>query len=260
MDKMLFDSHAHLNNESYSQEELGKVIEAIENSSVEYVVDIGFDLQSSAAAVEHSHRYDWCYATVGFHPHNVKDVTEDDMVLLKGLANKPKVVAIGEIGLDYYRNLSPKEDQQYWFRRQIELALDESMPIAIHDRDANQDVMSILKDEGVFGKIGVLLHCYSGSAELAQQYIKLGAKISIAGPVTYKNARRATEVVEEIGLDHLLIETDSPYLTPEPLRGKPNKSPNVEFTARKIGEILDVTYEEVARKTNKNAKEFYRID
>lgn len=274
MEKILFDSHAHLNNETYSERELEAVVRAIENSAVEYVVDIGFDLESSMKAVEHSKKYPWCYATVGFHPHDVKSMTEEDLILLKGLAAKPKAVAIGEIGLDYYRNLSPREDQQYWFREQIRLALELKMPISIHDRDAHQDIMNILKEEGVFsndrkaqfpkkktgeGDARLLMHCYSGSEELAEQYVKLGATISIAGPVTYKNARKTVEVVEQIPLDYLLIETDAPYLTPEPLRGKQNKSPNVEFTARKIAEIKGISYEEVAKVTNENARRFYGI-
>lgn len=265
---MLFDSHAHINSEEYDDAERARIIEAIEKSDLDYVMDIGFDLASSVMAVEHAKKYPWCYAAVGCHPHDTKTMDEETLEMFRGLAKKPKVKAIGEIGLDYYYNHSEKDVQQYWFRRQVQLALELDMPIVIHDRDANDDVMHILKEEGVFAKARIdklgdaklLLHCFSGSKELAQQYIKLGATISIAGPVTYKNARKSVEVVQAIPLDHLLIETDSPYLTPEPYRGKSNQPDYVEYTARKIAEIKGISYEEVARITRNNAKKFFSID
>jgi TatD DNase family protein len=264
---MLFDSHAHINSERYD-EDRDQLIEAIEKFDLEYVMDIGYDLESSVMAAEHAKQYSWCYATVGCHPHDTATMDEMTLSMFRGLAKKPKVKAIGEIGLDYYYNHSEKEVQQHWFRRQIQLALELEMPIVIHDRDANDDVMRILKEEGVFSnarteKLGdakLLLHCFSGSRELAQQYVKLGAAISIAGPITYKNARKAIEVVQEIPIGHLLIETDSPYLTPEPYRGKRNQPDYVEYTARKIAEIKGMTYEEVAAATCANAKKFFSID
>ena len=271
---MLFDSHSHINNESYEEAERLKLVEAIEASDVSYVMDVGFDLASSVMAINHAKQYPWCYAVIGCHPHDTKGMDEMTLSMFKSLATKPKVVAIGEIGLDYYRNLSDREVQQYWFRRQIELALELEKPIVIHDRDASQDVMQILKEEGVFSKTRtdrfpkqkdglpdarLLLHCYSGSKEQAEQYVKLGATISIAGPVTYKNARKLVEVVEGIPIEHLLVETDAPYLTPEPMRGKPNQSPYVEYTARKVAEIKGLTYEEVARITCDNGKRFFSI-
>ena len=264
---MLFDSHAHLNSERYEGER-DQIIEAIEQSELAYVMDIGYDLESSAMAVKHTEKYPWCYAAVGCHPHDTKTMDETAMVLLKGLAKKPKVKAIGEIGLDFYYDHSERDVQRYWFRRQVQLALELDMPIVIHDRDANDEVMQILKEEGVFSKeraerLGdakLLMHCFSGSRELARQYVKLGATISIAGPVTYKNARKTIEVVQEIPLEHLLVETDSPYLTPEPFRGKINRPDYVEYTARKIAEIKEITYEEAARSTCENAKKFFSID
>lgn len=272
---MLFDSHTHLNNESYSEAERSELASKIEASDVSFVVDVGFDLESSAIAVNHAKKYSWCYAAVGCHPHNAKDMDDASLIMYKGLAKKDKVVAFGEIGLDYYRNHSGKDEQQHWFRRQIQLALELTLPIIIHDRDANDDVLRILKEEGVFDKsrtdafpkkaktgtpdARLLLHCYSGSRELAEQYIKLGATISIAGPITYKNARKSIEVVSAVPMEHMLIETDAPYLTPEPYRGKPNMSPYVEFTARKIGEIKGITYEDVAKVTCENAKQFFGI-
>ncbi len=272
---MLFDSHAHINNESYSAKGREELVKDIENSDISYVMDVGFDLGSSLMACNHAKKYDWCYAAVGFHPHNADKMSEEDLIFVRGLAKKPKVQAIGEIGLDYYRNISEPEVQRCWFRRQLQLALELSMPVVIHDRDANADVMRILKEEGVFNKTRtdkfpkkedglpdarLLLHCYSGSREMAMQYLKLGATISVAGPVTYKNARRLLEVVDAVPISHLLIETDAPYLTPEPFRGRPNQSPYVEYVARKVAGIKGLSYEEAAAKTCDNAKRFFGIE
>lgn len=275
---MLFDSHTHLNNEDYTEEDVRKIASEIEKSKVAYVVDVGFDLGSSYNALRHAETYPWCYAAVGCHPHDASRMDEDQITMFRSLAKKEKVRAIGEIGLDYYRNLSPKEDQQVWFRRQIQLANELKMPIIIHDRDANQDVLDILKEEGAFspercswfpkrrGPEGtlvkdarVLMHCYSGSRELAQQYVKLGATISLAGPITYKNNRKGVEVAEAIPLEFLLVETDAPYLTPEPFRGRRNSSPLVEYTVARLAEIKGISFEEAGKTTCENAKVFFDI-
>lgn len=271
---MLFDSHAHINDERFDFDR-EKVCKEIEESQLAYVMDIGFDFESSVRAVEDAKKYDWCYAAVGCHPHDTKNMDEELLLLFKGLAKKEKVQAIGEIGLDYHYENSEREEQQHWFRRQLQLALQLNMPIIIHDREANDDVLRILKEEGVFSqqrldcfpkKTGglpdarLLLHCYSGSRELAQQYVKLGATLSIAGPVTYKNARKTVEVVEAIDLEHLLIETDSPYLTPVPFRGKRNQPTLVEHTAAKIAEIKGISYDKVGTVTCENAKRFFNIE
>lgn len=275
---MLFDSHAHINNDTFTSEEREALIRDIEASSLSYVMDVGFDLGSSKQAVSDAENNSWCYAAVGVHPHDTDSMDEDILKLIEGLAAKNKVQAIGEIGLDYHYDNSEREAQKYWFRRQIQLANKLKMPIIIHTREADEDTMTILKEEGAFSKeraeffprrIGpdgeelpdprVLIHCFSSSKEIARQYVKLGATISIAGPVTYKNNRRTREVVEETPIEFLLVETDSPYLTPEPFRGRKNKSPNVEYTARKVAEIKEMEYEEVARITLENAKRFYNI-
>lgn len=280
---MLFDSHAHLNNEGMSEEKLRTMVSQIEDSDLDYVMDIGFDPASSALAVEHANTWPWCYAAVGCHPHDAKIMNDDELLKIRMLADEKKAVAIGEIGLDFHYDYSERDVQRQWFRRQIQLANKLKMPICIHAREADQEVMDILKDEGAFsderkswfpkrpdttGFCGrtletadarVLLHCYSGSAELAKQYVKLGATISIAGPVTYKNNRKTVEVVEKIPLDFLLVETDSPYLSPVPMRGKPNTPPNVEHTCRKVAEIKGVAFEEAAATTKANAMRFYGI-
>lgn len=280
---MFFDSHAHLNNEM-SDEARAAMVRAIEDSELDYVMDIGFDLPSSKLAVDHAAKYPWCYAAVGCHPHDTDSMDDMQLALIKGLAKKKKVMAIGEIGLDFHYDHSPRDVQREWFRRQIRLANELKMPIAIHSREADQEVLDILKEEGAFsderkswfperpdttGYVSkqpgtckdarVLLHCFSGSAELGSQYVKLGATISIAGPVTYKNNRKTVGVVAELPLDFLFVETDSPYLTPEPFRGKKNDPSKVEYTARKVAEIKGLSLEEVAAKTKENAMRFYGI-
>ena len=260
------------------------------------MADIGYDLASSKLAVEHAARYPWCYAVVGCHPHDAKSMDDMELAMYKGLARKKKVVAIGEIGLDFHYDHSPRDIQREWFRRQIRMANQLKLPIVIHSREADQETMDILKEEGAFSEerkswfpkrpdpsgytlkksdaakktpddpadhmaddARVLIHCFSGSAELAAQYVKLGATISVAGPVTYKNNRKTVAVVAEVPIDFLLVETDSPYLSPEPLRGRRNMSPNVKYTAQKVAEIKDMTLEEVAAKTKENAMRFYGI-
>ena len=280
---MLFDSHAHINNDSYTEEERKELIKEIEESDLDYVMDIGFDLQSSELAADHAAALPWCYAAVGVHPHDAAAMTEEMLSAIRVLAAKPKVMAIGEIGLDFHYDHSPRDAQEYWFRRQIRLANELKMPIVIHSREADQKTMDILTEEGAFslerraffpkrkvtaadGSITeeddarVLLHCFSGSSELGRQYVKLGATLSVAGPVTYKNNRKTVEVVEDIPISYLLVETDSPYLTPVPLRGRPNKPFYVEYTARRVAEIKEIAYEEAARITKENAMRFFGID
>ena len=275
---MFFDSHAHINEKSFSNEAREAVIEAVEASKVDYVTDIGYDLESSKLAADHAAKYPWCYAAVGCHPHDTKSMDEIQLAMIKLLAKKKDVVAVGEIGLDFHYDNSPRDVQREWFRKQIRLANELKMPIVIHSREADQEVMDILKEEGAFSPerkswfpkrvsvegytdddARVLIHCFSGSAELAKQYVKLGATISVAGPVTYKNNKKTVAVVGEIPIEYILVETDSPFLTPEPFRGKRNTPLMVEYTAGKIAEIKGLTLEETAEITKANALRFYGI-
>jgi len=254
---MLFDSHAHIDAKQFDNDrEL--VIKRAKLNDISYIMNPGADFESSVNAVALAEKYDFIYAAVGVHPHDVETMDEQMLSLLKGMAMKEKVKAIGEIGLDYYRDLSPRDLQKKWFIEQIRMAKSLEMPIIIHDRDANDDVLRILKEEKAF-ETGVLMHCYSGSKELAGQYIKLGAYLSIAGPLTYKNARKTVEVVETVPLERLMIETDSPYLTPEPFRGKRNESMHVKYVCQKMADIKGLPFEEVARITLENAKSFFKI-
>ncbi|WZL73441.1 TatD family hydrolase [Clostridiaceae bacterium 35-E11] len=254
---MLFDSHAHLDDARFDKDR-EQILKNAKENGITYIMNPGADFETSVKAVELASQYDMVYAAVGVHPHDAKDMDEMTLALLKGLAKKPKVKAIGEIGLDYHYDHSPRDIQKEWFKRQIQLAKTIALPIIIHDREANEDVMRILKKEKAFDT-GVVLHCYSGSAELAKQYTKLGAYISIAGPLTYKNARKTVEVVDTIPLEYLFIETDSPYLTPMPHRGKRNEMAYVRYVAEKIAEIKKCSLEEVAYQTTENAKRFFRI-
>ena len=299
MEKLLFDAHAHVNEERYSEEEREALARKIEESPLRFVMDVGSALGDSRRAIEDAEKYDWCYASVGIHPEEVGDMTEDTIRELRDMLSHPKVKCLGEIGLDYHYDDIPKDVQQKWFRRQIELANELGVPIMIHSRDADLDTMTILKEEGAFsderkalfpvreaapgedypyvsadafdeaadasGKLvvpdaRVLMHCYSYSAETAHEYVKLGATISICGPVTFKSNKKTRRVVREVPIELMTVETDSPYLAPEPMRGNPNMSPYVEYTCRKVAEIKDIPYEETARITCANAMRFYGIE
>jgi TatD DNase family protein len=273
---MFFDSHAHINLDGYSEEERAELAHSIEISEVGLVVDVGYNLSSSYQAAVNAAKYDWCYAAVGVHPHDAAEMDDDMLALIEELSSRPKVVAIGEIGLDYYRNLSPADDQRRWFRRQIRLGLRLGLPIIIHDRDSAGETVEILIEEGAFSNgrsaafppnpvtgipdARVLLHCYSGTADEALALIEKGATISIAGPVTYKKNEKTAEVAARVPLAHLLIETDAPYLTPEPFRGKPNASPYVIHTAQKIADLRDVALSAVEDATCANACRFFGIE
>jgi TatD DNase family protein len=254
---MLFDSHTHLDDEQFDADRL-ETIERAKAAGVQYIMNPGSDLASSVRAVELAENYPFVYAAVGVHPHDVVGMDEQMLAMIEHLAGKEKVKAIGEIGLDYYRDLSPRNLQQKWFIEQIRLAKRLKLPVIIHDRDANGDVFSILKQENAF-ETGVVMHLYSGSKELAEQYVKLGAMISIGGTVTFKNARKTVEVAESVPIEHLLIETDAPYIAPEPMRGRRNEPSFVRYTCERIAAIRGASAEEIAEETLANAKRIFNI-
>ena len=264
MNKILCDSHCHLNDPAFA-DTIEDVYRETEESAVGLVVDIGFDLENSALAVRQAAEKDWIWATVGIHPNECYGYGPEAIDILRELAASPKVVAIGEIGMDYHYDDTDAVKQDYWFRAQIRLAKELGMPICIHDRESRGDCVRILKEEGVLraGKepaIPVLFHCYGGSVELTRHLAGLGAWFSAAGPITYRNAQKVFGVTNEIPDDRLLIETDAPFLTPEPFRGRfPNTPKMVEHTCRKVAEVKGLSYEETAALTYANAKRFYRI-
>ena len=218
---MLIDSHAHLDDQKFDIDR-DMIIKNLKNNGIELVINIGSDLQTSIASVSLAEKHENIYAAVGVHPHSADEVDDSTIEILKSFAKREKVVAIGEIGLDYYYDNSPRDLQRKWFKEQLKLAKQVDLPVVIHTREAAQETFDILK-EAQDGSLRGVLHCYSGSAEMAAEYIKLGFYISFAGPVTFKNAKAIREVAKVVPLDKLLVETDCPYLTPEPHRGKRNE-------------------------------------
>lgn len=252
---MFVDTHAHLQDSEYKND-LKQVLERAADAKVTTIVCVGFDYPSSCQAVEMADKHKNIYAAVGVHPHDARTLDEQMLEKIYILAQHPKVVAIGEIGLDYYRNLSPKDQQKMAFIAQIEIARELAKPIIIHDRDAHQDVLEIIRQEKA-GKNKGVMHCYSGHLPLAVELIKEGFFISLAGPLTFKNAKKTHEVAESINLDRVLIETDCPYLSPDPLRGKRNEPANVVLVAEKLAELRKKTIEEIAQITRTNAKQIF---
>lgn len=255
---MLFDTHAHLNDKQFARD-LPEVIDRAWAAGVTRIATVGYDLPSSVDSVKIAKANSGIYAVVGVHPHDALTVNAGMLDKLRTLAEEPEVVAIGEIGLDFFRDLSPREKQREAFRAQIQIAKALKKPIVIHDRDAHQEVVNILKEENA-GENGGILHCFSGSWDLARQCMKLGFHISLAGPVTYPNAHKLLDIAKLTPLDRLLVETDCPYLSPQAFRGKRNEPARVRSVAEKIAELRRVSLEEVAEVTTRNALEVFKIN
>ena len=251
------DTHVHLNADQY-EEDLQEVIERARAANLEKMIVIGFDRKTIERAMQLVEQYEFIYAVIGWHPVDAIDCTDDYLLWIEELAKHPKVVGIGETGLDYYWDKSPKDVQQHWFRKQIHLAQKLNLPIIIHNRDATADVVRILKEENA-ASVGGIMHCFGGSVETAQECIKMNFMISLGGPVTFKNARQPKEVATAIPLEHLLIETDAPYLAPHPYRGKRNEPAYVTLVAEEIARLKEISVDEVAQKTTENAKRFFKI-
>jgi len=252
---LLVDSHAHLEDEKYDRDR-EKVIEECKKD-LTFLINVGSNLLTSKQSIELAHNYDFIYASVGIHPHDAQREF-DKVEEIERLALQGKVVAIGEIGLDYYYNDPPKEFQKEIFIKQIRLAKKLNLPIIIHNRDAHGDILDILKQEWTKDLRGVF-HSYSGSVEMAFQVIEMNFYISLGGPVTFKNAKKPKEVAKAVPIEKLLIETDSPYLTPEPYRGKRNTPVYVKFVAEKIAELRDMSCDEVCRITAENTMKLFNI-
>ncbi|KJL02709.1 MULTISPECIES: TatD family hydrolase [Priestia] len=255
---MLFDTHVHLNAEQY-EDDLQEVINRALEKGVQNMVVVGFDEPTIKKAIQIAETYEFIYASVGWHPVDAIDMTDEHLAWIEELAQHPKVVALGEMGLDYHWDKSPKEVQKDVFRRQIRLARKVNLPIIIHNRDATEDVVTILKEEHV-EEVGGIMHCFTGSIEVAKQCMDMNMYISFGGPVTFKNAKKPKEVAAELPLDKLLIETDCPYLTPHPFRGKRNEPGYVSYVAEQIAELKGITYEELADITTANAKKLFGIN
>ena len=235
----LVDTHAHLD---LLEEDVGEALERARLAGVTGVITIGINLQSSRRAVEISHRYPQVHAVVGMHPHDASELDEAALRELRRLAGDPRVVGIGETGLDFYRNLSPRSDQERAFRSLLELARELNLPVVVHDREAHADTMRILADYAPFaGRL--IMHCFSGDLGMARTCLDMEAYISVAGPVTFHNATRLQGIVREIPLDRMLLETDCPFLSPHPFRGKPNSPQRLVLIAEKVAELKDMPVE-----------------
>lgn len=253
---MIWDTHAHIDDPVYG-DDFPELLSRLKSAGISRVTNVGYDLASSARSVKLAQEHDFIYAAIGVHPHNAEEATAETWDELLQLAKQAKVLAWGEIGLDYYRDLSPRSIQKEVFIHQIALANEAELPIVIHNRDAHQDVLNIVKSHPP--RYGGVFHCYSGSWEMAQILINLGFYLSFAGPVTYKNARHTVEVAQKMPLERMLVETDSPYLTPEPRRGKRNEPAYVCEVVKKLAEIKNLNYEDMARQTLKNAEYIFRL-
>ena len=253
----LFDSHAHFDDDKF-KDDAYEIIENAFNNGVRYILNVGTDIKTSKRSIELAEKFEYVYATVGVHPHEVEKLKDSGEEAMRNLCTHPKVVAVGEIGLDYYYDHSPRELQKSWLTRQLKMAKELNLPFVLHDRDAHEDIMKIIKTEFPFNKSGVF-HCFSGSWEMAKELLNMGFYISVGGSLTFKNAKKTVEVVKNISLDKLLIETDSPYLTPEPFRGRRNDSSYMKLVAEKIAEIRETSLEEIAAITTENAKRLFNI-
>ena len=253
----MIDSHCHLDNPKLEKNISDIIKEGKENGLLAFI-NTGYDLESSKLGVDLANKYQEIYSTVGIHPHDAKGVFTDYLDQLANFSKSEKVVSIGEIGLDYYYDFSPRDQQRKVFIEQIELANSLKLPYVIHQRDAMGDMLEIL-NSFPNPKYGAVFHCYSGSLDTAKELIKKGFMISIGGPVTFKNAKKTIEVVKEIPLDYLLVETDCPYLTPEPYRGKVNYPHFVRYVIEKIAHLKDISPQVVAETTSRNSNNFFGL-
>ena len=253
---MLFDTHAHMNDPAFD-EDRKEMILGLKDKGVDFVMNVGCCLESSGDCIKLAEEYPFVYASVGSHPDSADEVNEEVIEKYRQMAKHPKVMAIGEIGLDYYYETIPREVQQKAFRMQMALAKELDMPVIVHERNAHDDGMRIVKEfKGVTG----VFHCYSGSAEMARQLVDMGWYIGFTGVLTFKNARKAVETAERIPLERIVLETDCPFMAPEPHRGKRNDPGYLPYMAQRLADIRGIPAEDVIRITTENAKKLYRID
>lgn len=254
---MIFDTHAHYDDKAFDgdREEL---LNNMKKDGVEFIVNVGSDLASIKKTLALAEKFPFIYAAIGVHPSETGELTEEGISWLHKQSENPRVVAIGEIGLDYYWPEPGRDIQKKWFERQLSLADKTGLPIIVHSRDAAKDTLEILKGWQQRKTAGVI-HCYSYTKELAREYLNMDYYFGIGGVITFKNARKLVEAVEYIPMDRILLETDCPYLAPEPYRGKRNQSSYINYAAQKVAEIKNLSKEEVLAQTMRNAKDFYRI-
>ena len=250
----IFDTHAHYDDSRF-EEDRDELLCSLKVKGVSHIVNCGCNLKSSLSTLNLAEKYDFIFAAIGVHAHEAEETTEDDLAEIEKLYSNKKVVAVGEIGLDYHYDFSPRERQIEIFERQLILANKLNLPVIVHDREAHEDTMNLLKKHRPKG----VVHCFSGSAEMAKEIVKLGMYIGIGGAVTFKNAKKPIEVVEYLPLDRLLLETDAPYMTPVPFRGQRCDSAHIAYTAEKIAEIKGIEAQELIDICNENAKRLFNI-
>lgn len=256
----MIDSHAHLDFPQFDKDR-EQVIDRAKEAGVKAIINVGADLQSSRRSIELAEKHPFIFAAVGIHPHDADTLDKSAFREIEEMAKHPKVVAVGEIGLDYYRDLSPRDKQQEAFESQLELTEALGLPFIIHDRDAHGDVMATLrKSIGKSSRLKGVLHCFSGDTSMAWQAIKLGLYISVGGPLTFRNARQLPDVVREVPLSNLILETDCPYLAPEPYRGKRNEPAYLLLVAQAVADLKNISVAEVRRVTSENVRELFGLD
>ena len=254
---MIFDTHSHYDDKAFNDDR-DALLSSLKDKGVERLVNVGADMASNRTALALSEQYDFVYCALGVHPSEVEGLTESDMAWIREHAACKKVVAIGEFGLDYHWQEPTPEIQKKWFYRQSELAKEVKLPIIIHSRDAAADTMTILTDTKAY-ECGGVIHCYSYSPEMAHEYVEMGFYIGVGGVVTFKNAKKLKRTVEEIPLERIVLETDCPYMAPEPHRGKRNNSSLLSYVAEKIAELKGVSTEKIIEETTKNAERLYGL-
>lgn len=256
-EKMIFDTHAHYDDAAFD-EDRDALLKSLPEKGISHIVNIGASIETTKNTIELIKKYDFVYGAAGVHPSETAEMNEENFAWLSEVVKLPKIVAVGEIGLDYYWDTTDRQTQRIWFEKQMELAKEINKPMVIHSRDAAKETFDIIL-AGNGRDIGGVIHCYSSSLEMAKEYIKLGFYIGIGGVLTFKNAKKLKEIVDYLPLEYIVLETDCPYLAPEPNRGKRNSSLNLKYVAEAIGEIKGISYEEVVEKTNQNAKALYRL-
>lgn len=254
MYKNIFDTHAHYDDSRFD-EDRDELLSSLCSKGVTNIINCGCDYKSCLTTLELAEKYDFVYAALGVHAHEAEEATEEDFRKIKELYSHKKVVAVGEIGLDYHYDFSPRERQTEVFERQIVLAKELILPIIVHDRESHEDTMKLLKKYRPKG----VVHCFSGSVEMAKEIVKLGMYIGLGGAVTFKNARKPLEVAEYLPMEYLLLETDAPYMTPVPFRGQRCDSSHIAYTAEKIAEVKGMDTQELIDRCNENSRMLFGI-
>lgn len=254
---MIFDSHAHYDDDAFDGDR-DELLKSLSQNGIEYVVNVGASIQTTKNTIALTEKYSFIYGAAGVHPSDTDELDEEKFEWLKEQCTLPKIVAVGEIGLDYYWDEPDRKIQKKWFGRQLELAREVRLPVIIHSRDAAKDTLDMMKSADA-GEIGGVIHCYSYSRELAREYLNMDYFFGIGGVITFNNARNLKEAVEYIPIEKLLLETDSPYLAPVPYRGKRNSSLNIPYIAEEIAKIKGMDYDEVVKVTAQNANKLFHL-